>query len=300
MTMASRFRNQRREVTTLEGMWLTVGSSATLLSGSPADASIGYYSPMLTNIRSATVRRWRAISGAVSWPPVSASALRAAESLAALHALIVDRPLDGFNGQIVRAKYLMAIFEATGCTGFLETGTYHGGTTLTARELFATDVYTAEVNRTYMLQAKARVRLARLDRIHFLLGDSRMALGKWLDCEVAGCQPMIYLDAHWGSDFPLAAELVIAGCQGRCLIVIDDFRVPGDDGFGFDTYHGVPIDLGFIAPHLPRDAWGYIPAHLSSQETGGRRGTLIVGIGIVEPTLGDFPRSLLKKIPLDP
>ena len=46
----------------------------------------------------------------------------------------------------------------------------------------------------------------------------------------------IYLDAHWEEDLPLAEELaVIARATTRCIVMIDDFQVPGD-GYAYDNY----------------------------------------------------------------
>lgn len=253
---------------------------------------------MLRHVKAMIVKKWQGLARAVKWPPIPASALREADSIPALQALAAGYPFLGFNGQILRTKYLMSIFAAAGCTGFLETGTYYGGTSLLARELFDTEVNTAEVVRKYMLHAMIRAKLARLDCIHFHFGDSRAMLDRWLCTGVGGHLPMIYLDAHWYNDLPLADELAIAVRQGNCLVVIDDFRVPDNDDFGYDSYHGKAIELESVAPHLPSDAWAYIPAHSASQETGSRRGTLIVGIGVAEPVLADLPRSLLQRVRL--
>jgi hypothetical protein len=59
--------------------------------------------------------------------------------------------------------------------------------------------------------------------------------------------------------------------------VIDDFRVPGDPGFGFDTYGGVTFDWDYIAPAFEghRDqVSGFYPGYASSMETGAKRGSV--------------------------
>jgi hypothetical protein len=46
-----------------------------------------------------------------------------------------------------------------------------------------------------------------------------------------------HLDAHWEGDLPLQEEIeIILGRFPNFLIMIDDFRVPGDSGYGFDDY----------------------------------------------------------------
>ncbi len=47
----------------------------------------------------------------------------------------------------------------------------------------------------------------------------------------------IYLDAHWEDDLPLAEELrIIAGAWRSAVVMIDDFQVSDDDGYGFDDF----------------------------------------------------------------
>jgi hypothetical protein len=87
-----------------------------------------------------------------------------------------------------------------------------------------------------------------------------------------------YLDAHgWGA-LPLAEELALAFRHWPAAVVmVDDFQVPGDAGYGFDDYgDGEALTLGYLAGHrvLPPHVW--FPACASEHESGARRGCVVL------------------------
>lgn len=57
--------------------------------------------------------------------------------------------------------------------------------------------------------------------------------------------------------------------------MIDDFRVPEDDGYGFDTYgNGLELNESLLPP-LPK--WGlFYPRLPSAEESGARRGCCVL------------------------
>jgi hypothetical protein len=55
------------------------------------------------------------------------------------------------------------------------------------------------------------------------------------------------------------------------LAVIDDFRVPGDDGYMFDTYGDATLSIELL--DIPTDVMVAYPGPTSGEETGLRRGT---------------------------
>lgn len=87
-----------------------------------------------------------------------------------------------------------------------------------------------------------------------------------------------YLDAHWQDDVPLAEELeLIAASWSDPVIMIDDFQVPDDQGYGFDSYrNGLSLTLDYLPlAKLPplRLFW---PGAAASEETGHRRGCVVL------------------------
>jgi prepilin-type processing-associated H-X9-DG protein len=57
----------------------------------------------------------------------------------------------------------------------------------------------------------------------------------------------LYLDGHWYADLPLQEEidLIAANWNGFCIL-IDDFRAPGDEGYGYDFYSFGSLELDLI------------------------------------------------------
>ena len=86
---------------------------------------------------------------------------------------------------------------------------------------------------------------------------------------------LFYLDAHWDDgDLPLAQELrTISEGWPDSVIVMDDFEVEGDPGYGFDEYGpGMRLSRRYLDDHVIEDYVLLYPAAPSSSETGSRRG----------------------------
>jgi hypothetical protein len=179
-----------------------------------------------------------------------------------------------FNGQRVRLATVRALIDAYGPDAIVETGTFLGDTT----RFFSGNlvpVYSIEIKAIYHLAAK--LAMLRRPDVTLIRGDSVEVLSA-LAVSRPFRRPLAYLDAHWWSHLPLRGELdrLLRGWD-RAAIVIDDFQVPGDRGYGFDAYEGVPLSLDML--QLPPSAFAAFPAGPSSEETGARRGTLYVGNG---------------------
>lgn len=181
---------------------------------------------------------------------------------------------DPFNGQALRLKTVRALVAEFEPGGFVETGTFIGSTT----RFFAGNgipVFTCEMKRAFWLIA--RMRLGWRTDVAVLRCDSRTMLES-LTRRRALRRPLVYLDAHWWGDFPLADELeLILNAWDDVVVLIDDFRVPGDDGYAYDVYDGKALAMEAIT--LPPAAAAAVPAQSSDLETGARRGTLYVAQG---------------------
>jgi len=157
----------------------------------------------------------------------------------------------------------------------IETGTYKGSTTLWFSDHFQS-VTTIESNATYARDL--RKTFGGKHNIRLVNGDSGSVLSKEIPAEGF---VLFYLDAHWGAYWPLHDELVAISqkCKGRCVIIIDDFQIPGRADISYDEYNGKPLNWDFVAAGVEAcyGAHGYDstlyapPPHLAAS-----RGRLIV------------------------
>jgi hypothetical protein len=104
---------------------------------------------------------------------------------------------------------------------------------------------------------------------------------------------LCYLDAHRDANLPLRGELrVIFERMPRAVVLIDDFAIPDDPGYGFGDYGpGAVVNLAYLAAsNLPTGTRLFFPAVPSSEESGHRRGAALL---TADPDLAD----LLAAIP---
>jgi hypothetical protein len=186
-----------------------------------------------------------------------------------------------FNGQIGRRAIFDTIMTIVGPGLILETGTFLGTTTELMAET-GIPIVTVECNaRNYGF---CRVRLRRLKNVELRLGDSRTEIRDALleRRNTLGQQPLFaYLDAHahGNEDLPLAEELeIVFSNVPNAVVMIDDFCVPDDPGYGYDCYgENRALDQSYIAPAL--NAYELAPLYpvlASETETGRRRGCVVL------------------------
>jgi len=178
------------------------------------------------------------------------------------------------NGQSARIALTREIIQRCKIVRVVETGTYLGTTT----EFFASfglHVITAEINPE--LAARSRERLRALKNVELYESDSVQVLTKLTESDNRSEPTLFYLDAHWWQHLPLRqeAELAIANFS-KAVLMIDDFNVPDDPGYGFDDYGpGKRLDVNYLrAANLPNLVL-YFPSTSSSREDGGRRGCVV-------------------------
>lgn len=213
-------------------------------------------------------------------------------------------PTNAFNGQSGR----QALFgEITGRVRFhciVETGTFLGNSAGWMNEVTGLPVYSSEINRRFHLLARRR--LAERTDVHLELGDSRELLRKLAGSPVTGQTVFFYLDAHWYESLPLDEELRLIGAHWREFVVmVDDFEVPGDAGYGFDDY-GFGRSLTYARFKKIFDELGlnvYFPSMPAAKETGARSGCVVLakkgseaahqldGIGILSAASADRAAS---------
>jgi predicted O-methyltransferase YrrM len=116
----------------------------------------------------------------------------------------------------------------------VETGTFRGGTTVAFSLLFD-NVHTIEIVESTYQSAKAA--LGPYPNVTCHLGSSEKVLRDILP-SIEGQRTLFYLDAHWESYWPLLAEIeeISKTHKDNCIIVIDDFKVPGRKDIHYDAY----------------------------------------------------------------
>jgi hypothetical protein len=182
-----------------------------------------------------------------------------------------------FNGQEFRQMIFQQIISAIELDYIVETGTFRGTTTSYMSKHFFKYIYSVESNRRSYGYSKLRFMFNNY--IHIRHGDSRTFLR---DLAVTNNFPLktifFYLDAHWHNDLPLLEELecILNSCP-QAVIMIDDFQVPDDAGYGYDEYgpdHSLTIDYLSQLTLYPR--WYFFPVIHSSLETGKKRGCIVI------------------------
>ena len=179
-----------------------------------------------------------------------------------------------FNGQARRFTSISAIATAFAPSHVIETGTYLGSSTPYLASFASSATYTVEIDTHVATRARRRFEVNHPSSgIELVVGDSATTIVRILAAIPAdGTRVMAYLDAHWRDQIPTTAEInALETWGGVWIAVIDDFRVDGDDGYGFDRYGDVVIGPG-IVPDVPGlQVW--VPSGNAQRETGARRGT---------------------------
>jgi hypothetical protein len=181
-----------------------------------------------------------------------------------------------FNGQEHRRKIFSELSQRCRFDTIVETGTYRGSTT----ELFATmqNIAVYSIESDYWSYGYCLARFWKRSNVKVLLGDSGetlVALAKNRNFK----QPFCYLDAHWGEQIPLRNELnIILETWPQAVVMIDDFKVEDDPGYGFDDYgDGKQLSVDYIKDIIeffrPRM---FYPRTNSYDETGARRGCIVL------------------------
>ncbi len=181
-----------------------------------------------------------------------------------------------FNGQANRMDIFRAILDVCNISIIVETGTCRGATTEYMGRNFGGKIYSCEVNRRYFEYAKRR--LADLTNVEVQLIDSRRLLEQLFNLPLLqGESIFFYLDAHWNKDLPLLGEIsLILNSNIRPVAMIDDFEVPSDQGYGYDTYgQRKKLCLQMLNGFRDQMEYVYFPALPAVKETGPRRGCLV-------------------------
>jgi hypothetical protein len=197
-----------------------------------------------------------------------------------------------FNNQHRRVEAVNAIFAAVPFTAVIESGTHRAVTTLHLSDVSHAPIATIEVDPAYHDYARRRIESEERD-ISMFLGESTEVLRELASDPAWNRGPtFFYLDAHWLDHLPLPDELsVITRAWQDFAVLIDDFQVPDDPGYGYDDYGpGKRLALPLLEREELAGLRLYWPAARASMETGARRGwALVASPGVVADALDRLP-----------
>ena len=182
-----------------------------------------------------------------------------------------------FNGQEGRQEIFRELVSKIQFQMIVETGTYRGTTTEFLAEESGLLVCTVETEPRFYHYARRRLKGQKHIRLE--QGDSREFIAKLArDPALPKQSIFFYLDAHWQEDLPLKQEIgiIVNFWQGIC-IMIDDFQVPGDEGYTYDDYGpDKRLCLDYLEPLSQFGLSAFFPSLPSGRETGGKRGCVVL------------------------
>lgn len=194
-----------------------------------------------------------------------------------------------FNGQTFRQSIFKDLIKTLPFEAIIETGTFRGATTEFMSEHSKLPVYTVEAESRIFHYAKLKLR--RHKNIKISLGDSRDFICRLIeDKSIPKNNVFFYLDAHWQEDLPLYKEVELIGNNWQnAVIMIDDFKVSDDAGYIFDDYgNGKRLSLEYLLPLL-KDWSVFFPKASSEEETGLKRGSVVLVSKSLEDKVKQIP-----------
>jgi hypothetical protein len=160
-----------------------------------------------------------------------------------------------FNGQFSKHRIFADLCAVFSFQSFVETGANTGWTTrFICRQ--GKPVHAVEIAPNFFKQAKQN--LNDQPQAHLTLGESSEFLYTLCNNTLSRRDlAFFYLDAHWRDRLPLAEELnIIAIHHARAVVMIDDFKVEDDSGYGYDLYEGgQEITLAFLHDEILKHGW---------------------------------------------
>jgi hypothetical protein len=179
------------------------------------------------------------------------------------------------NGQTSRLETTRQIIYALDIMQIVETGTFRGTTTEWFAQ-FGLPVESVEAHPRYHAFSAARLR--KKANVKLYLDSSVAFLKDRVGRTIRDTRQLFYLDAHWENCLPLREELEsIFENYRNAIVVIDDFNVEDDPGYGFDSYGPEKtLNLDLLRRCNVPPMFIFYPATRSDQETGMRRGWAVI------------------------
>jgi hypothetical protein len=182
------------------------------------------------------------------------------------------------NGMTSRLETVRQIIFALKIERIVETGTFRG-TTAEWFAQFGLPLETVEIIERYYEFSKRRLKPFPNAKITLASSVSYLKERVAKGAVPLDARQLFYLDSHWEKHLPLREELdLIFHNYTNSVAIIDDFEVADDDGYSFDAY-SPQEQLTFeyiLEANLPRSLCAFYPATKSSEETGARRGWIVL------------------------
>lgn len=184
------------------------------------------------------------------------------------------------NGQRGRQELVRELFRTLPFELVVETGCYRGNTTEFLWYMSGVPTYSVDRNKAYAASTRRRLRHTGA---RIVTGDSPEFLRDLTKSTDLKALTFFYLDAHWRAELPLAEEVsIITHNWTSAVIMIDDFQVPDDEGYGFDEFGPLRLNRNYLQSRDSVGDYRYLwPSVPSGEETGYRRGCGV----LVPPTL---------------
>jgi predicted O-methyltransferase YrrM len=197
-----------------------------------------------------------------------------------------------FNGQKIRIAIVNKIFASNKITRIYETGTFLGSSTLFMLK-YKLPIHSCEISPYYYFIANDR--LKKLKKIEINNSNSYDFLKTKL--KKTNKMTFFYLDAH--DDYqknPLLKELeIIFENLSNFIILIDDFQVPHDYTYAYDSEGGNFLNLSYIKNFINKNGISiFFPKEKSSEETGLKRGSIYISKGIQAKKICNSINKLIK------
>lgn len=192
----------------------------------------------------------------------------------------------GLNGQIKRKAVFEEIVKRIKFDAIVETGTNLGFSTGYMASFSSLPVFSCEIDPLRYTLSK-KILAPHFNNIILIQSNSIDYL-KQIQNTKQRDTLFFYLDAHWYKYLPLREEIEIIGsCWENVVILIDDFKVNGDPGYSYDNYGKVgTLELDFILDLVAKYQFSYsFPSFKASEETGAKRGYIILSKGSCKPDI---------------
>lgn len=154
-----------------------------------------------------------------------------------------------FNGDSFMEKEFLRLRDKYNLNVAVETGSCLYSTSKWLGDNFKI-VHTIELSEEYSKHGIYKV--ADMPNVNTHLGDSVMHLKRLCDVLTQNDKVIFFLDAHWGENCPLLAELDVLTNMKLALppiIAIHDFYTK-DEKLGWDEYNGQRFDYTWIQPKV--------------------------------------------------